>query len=141
MMMVKVWKNLKYIIKKELVSTAGDDMIGWNKVSDITELCLMRDDSVYTVLSNNEIFTLIYDLCTLSYYMSYNICILMELLFFLSFFFSFSSNRYIMFLHYLVLLYCINMYSMNKLYTHTHTHIYIYIYIYIIYYLSVLLLD
>jgi len=121
--MVKVWKNLKYIIKKELVSTAGDDMIGWNKVSDITELCLMRDDSVYTVLSNNEIFTLIYDLCTLSYYMSYNICILMELLFFLSFFFSFSSNRYIMFLHYLVLLYCINMYSMNKLYT----HIYIYI--------------
>ena len=29
------------------------------------KLRLMRDDSVYTVLGNNEIFTLLYDLCTL----------------------------------------------------------------------------
>ena len=53
----KIFEKPKYIIKKELVSTAGDDMIGGNKVSVITELCLMRDDSVYTVSANNKIYT------------------------------------------------------------------------------------
>ena len=56
----------KYIIKKKPVSTACDDKIASSKASVIKELCLMRYDSVYTVLDNNDLFTLLYDLCTLS---------------------------------------------------------------------------
>jgi len=61
----QILEKTKYIIKKKLVSTDGDDKIASSKASVIKELCLMRDDSVYTVLGNNEIFTLLYDLCTL----------------------------------------------------------------------------
>jgi hypothetical protein len=61
----QIFEKPKYIIKKKLVSTGGDDKIASSKASVIKELCLMRDDSVYTVLGNNEIFTLLYDLCTL----------------------------------------------------------------------------
>ena len=61
----QILEKPKYIIKKKLVSTDGDDIIASSKAFMIKELCLMRDDSVYTVLGNNEILTLLYDLCTL----------------------------------------------------------------------------
>ena len=55
----------KYIIKQKLVSRAGDDKIISSKASIIKELCLIIDHSVYTVLGNTEIFTLLYELCTI----------------------------------------------------------------------------
>jgi len=47
------------------LSTDGDDIISSSKASVTKELCLLGDDSVYTVISNNEIRTFLYDLCTL----------------------------------------------------------------------------
>ena len=61
----QILEKPKHIIKKKLVSTGGDDKIASSKASVINELCLMRDNSVYTMLGNNEILTLLYDLCTL----------------------------------------------------------------------------
>ena len=57
----QILEKPKYIIMK----TDSDDKIASSKESVIKESCLMRDDSVYTVLDNNEIFTLLYDLCTI----------------------------------------------------------------------------
>ena len=67
----KILEKPKYSIKKKLVSTDGDDIIASSKAFVIKELCLMRDDSVYTVLMkylpSSMIYVLYHTTCLIIY--------------------------------------------------------------------------